>query len=102
MKIVLSVVDDRRWQGLVEIEGEVYKVTLWPGSATEEWKALLQTAAWVELDGEDKISKAIQIAKKDYESGTVSILDLMKAARADEPLMAKIREVMKSGDKASD
>ena len=94
--------DDRRWQGLVEIEGEIYKVTLWPGSATEEWKALLQTAAWVELDGEDKISKAIQIAKKDYESGTVSILDLMKAARADEPLMAKIREVMKSGDKASD
>jgi len=101
MKIVLSVVDDRRWQGLVEIEGEIYKVTIWPGSATEEWKALLQTAAWVELD-EGKILRAIMEAKKDYDGEStimdkVDIVELLKVARGDETLMAKIREVMESG-----
>jgi hypothetical protein len=104
MKIVLSVVDDRRWQGLVEIEDAIYKVTLWPGSATEEWKALLQTAAWVELD-EGKIPNAITKAKERYDLGGSaldSIQELLEMARGNADLERRIREVMSSGGPKDD
>jgi hypothetical protein len=96
VKIVLSVVDDRRWQGLVDIDGEIYKVTLWPGSTTEEWKALLQTAAWVELD-EGKIPNAITKAKERYDLGGSaldSVQELLEIARGNADLERRIREVL--------
>jgi hypothetical protein len=98
MKIVLSVVDDRRWQGLVDIDGEIYKVTIWPGSATEEWRALLQTSAWVELD-EGKVVDAIVKAKERYDLGGSAldeVAELMKLAEGNTELSRKIKEVMES------
>ena len=99
MKILISTSDVRMWQGLVQIEEEVYRVTLWPGSATEEWKALLQPAAWVELS-EGKVKKAIEEAKGVYDRGEsviekVDIVDLLEIVRGDEKLRKKIEEVMK-------
>ena len=100
MKIALSVVDDKTWKGLLMMDdGEIYKVTLWPGSATEDWRALIQVAAWVEIDSE-KIIKAISEAKERYDKGmmespTIEIVELMKVIQKDSVLRRKIEEVMK-------
>lgn len=59
MKLFLSQVDDRRWQGLVDINGETFKVVLFPGSATEPWVATLQVGGWVELTSDGRITAAI-------------------------------------------
>jgi len=100
VKIALSVVDDKTWKGLLMMDdGEIYKVTLWPGSATEDWKALLQVAAWVELDSE-KIIKAIGEAKERYDKGVmespiVGIDRLVDLLKGDKILLKAIEEVMK-------
>jgi hypothetical protein len=99
MKIALSVVDDKRWQGLLQLEdGEIWKVTLWPGSATEEWRALLQVAVWVKLDS-PKIMRAIEEAKVRYDRGMmespeIGIENLVELMKGDSELARKIREVM--------
>ena len=103
MKMMVIVVESRRWLGLVDIEGQVYKFTLWPGSATEEWRALLQPATWVELS-EGKIPRAISEAKKVYDVGPEpepqgdSLEELYLRLKMDESkkdLLAEIEEVMR-------
>lgn len=66
MKLFLSQVDTT-WKGLVDIEGETFKVTLLPGSATEDWKAVLEVGGWVELSSDGKIADAIRTALLDQE-----------------------------------
>ena len=102
MKIALSVVDDKTWKGLLQLDdGEIYKVTLFPGSATTEWKATLQVAAWVELDSE-KIIKAISEAKERFDKGVmespiVGIDNLVELLKTDSNLREKIAEVLRKG-----
>jgi hypothetical protein len=57
---------DRAWgRGLAEIDGQLYKIALFAGSATEEWSVILQPTLWqvVEEEGsveDGKISRAIR------------------------------------------
>lgn len=67
IKIVLGESSqDNRWWGLVEIDGEIYKVTLWIGSAVKPTTALLQTAAWTELTEEGSLFQPIKEAYDQY------------------------------------
>ena len=52
---------DRAWgRGLVEIDGEMYKLVLFSGSATEEWTAQLQPILFQEIEEESKIGRAVR------------------------------------------
>jgi hypothetical protein len=66
MNLFLCVIDDRRWQGLVEIEGETFKVNLFPGSAVKDWEAVLEVGGWVEISDDTKIPQAIIRALKSW------------------------------------
>lgn len=69
MKLFLSQVDSHSWKGLVEIEGETFKVTLFPGSATKDWDAVLEIGGWVELTPDTKLIQAIERSLIDWERG---------------------------------
>lgn len=60
MKLFLSQVDSHSWRGLVDINGETFKVTLFPGSATKDWEAVLEIGGWVELSDDSKLTQAIE------------------------------------------
>lgn len=62
MNLFLCVVDEHRWQGLVEIDGETFKVILFPGSATKDWEAVLMDGGWVELSDDSKLTQAVVTA----------------------------------------
>ena len=71
MKLFLCVVTDRRWQGLVDVEGEVFKVNLFPGSAVKDWEAVLEVGDWVDLTPDSTIVRAIERAKKSWDEFTI-------------------------------
>ena len=48
------------------MDGELFKVTLFPGSATEEWKAVLMAGAFVECTPTNKLAQAIERAYDEY------------------------------------
>ncbi len=61
---------DRAWgRGIAEINGELFKVTLFQGSATEEWTAILQPTLWqvVEEEGSVEDGKIIKALKREIE-----------------------------------
>ena len=68
MEMAVSHVGDR-WFGLVRIEDRIFKVTLWPGSATKEWEALLTETTFVELTPGGKIEKAISLEWRKWKLG---------------------------------
>jgi hypothetical protein len=99
MKLALVMVDDL-WKGLVEIEGELFKVTLWPGSATTEWKASLQPHLFVELTEGQPIANAIEVAKKRLGQDVTQIpstppeADLLRMVRDNPELLKEILEAL--------
>lgn len=65
MKLLLSVVEDRRWLGVVLTpEGQWFKVTLWSGGATHPWKADAQATTMVELEEKSPLYAPIEEAIK--------------------------------------
>lgn len=62
MKLLLTIIESTCWKGVVEIEDELFKVTFFPGSATEEWRAILQPTAFVRLTQGGELEKAISRA----------------------------------------
>ena len=59
MKLFLCVIDDHRWQGLVDIDGDTFKINLFPGSAVKDWQAVLEVGGWVELSDDSKLTQAV-------------------------------------------
>lgn len=66
IELALFDADTRCWKGLTLIDGELFKVNLFPGSATEEWQAVLMTGAFVELTPGNKLTQAIERAYNDH------------------------------------
>jgi hypothetical protein len=67
VELALSHIEQRVWVGLCLVDGELMKVRIFPGSATEDWQAELQPHLYVELS-EGKLKEAIERAKVDYDS----------------------------------
>jgi len=102
MKIELALfnTDERKWEGMVMVEGELFKVTIFPGSATEEWKAVLMTGAFVELTPENKLTQAIEVAygeyNKPYQTLKRSEVDELAKLVAEKPeMLEEIMEILK-------
>jgi hypothetical protein len=61
---------DRAWgRGLAEIDGQLYKIALFAGSATEEWSGILQPTLWqvVEEEGSVEDGKIMRAIKREME-----------------------------------
>ena len=97
MKIELALVDSdsRRWRGLIKVDGEVYGVTLFPGSATEEWRAVVEMGAFVELSEGAPLHKAIEKAVKEFneprDEDNKELLTLLKEISKDPNLLEELR-----------
>ena len=64
IEIVICSATQNNYKGLVRVSdlpNEVWKVTVWEGSATQEANAVVERAAWVELS-EGKIRDAVRRA----------------------------------------
>jgi hypothetical protein len=59
ISLSLTMIDDR-WVGLCKIDGDFHKVILIPGSATSEWRALLQPTLFIELTEGNPLTVAIK------------------------------------------
>ncbi len=62
MKLLLSHCETNWWKGLVETGEGLFGVTLFPGSATKPWTAVLECKGWVELTEGSPLITAIQAA----------------------------------------
>ena len=103
MKLFLSQVDSRSWRGLVEIDGETFKVTLFPGSATTDWEAVLEIGGWVELSDDSKLTQAIYSAyTSDQQRGEQPISKpqeqaILEALKEHPELLEEIANALKGG-----
>jgi hypothetical protein len=98
MRLFLSQAD-HHWIGLVDIEGETFKVTLTPGSATKPWTAVLESGGWVDLTEGSSITTAIQTALIEWQSGPsplpIPLEQTFLQALKDNPnLLAQIEKVI--------
>jgi len=103
IELALFDADDRRWMGLTLIDGELFKVNIFPGSATQEWSAVLMTGAFVELTGGDKLTQAIERAYDEYsrvgQPLTRSEVDKLTELVASKPeALEEIMAVLKGGE----
>jgi hypothetical protein len=72
MKLAISDVTPEGFTGLLKLDdGELRKVRVWSGSATTPWRAVIQTAAWVDLSVGTALDLALTQAVKDYNLGVV-------------------------------
>ena len=67
IELALSHVEQRSWKGLCLVDGELNKVIIYPGSATEDWEAEISPYLYVELT-EGKLKEAIERAHIRYNS----------------------------------
>jgi nitrogen fixation protein FixH len=67
VELALSVVEGRVWKGLTLIDGELFKVSIFPGSATTDWDAEVVPMTYVECDPGNKLAEAIERAVKMWE-----------------------------------
>ena len=92
MKIELALVetDERRWMGLVKVEGEVYKIVLFPGSATTEWRAVAMTGAFTGIEENSRLYEPIRKAVEEFNE----VRDEMKdeSARYEERMLKELLE----------
>jgi hypothetical protein len=88
-------------RGLVEIEGEMFKVTLFSGSATEEWSAILQPTTWIEVEDDDKIGRAILREKnkppEERRATYDPLKEVMRMLESTNPDLVKSIEVVMEG-----
>lgn len=95
MKLFLSQVTDRHWIGLVDIDGETFKVTLFPGSMVKDWEAVLEVGGWVELTPDTQITRAIERAKQGWDEFTIPVTQtqeeiILRAIQEQPQLMEEI------------
>lgn len=103
IELALFDADTNIWKGLTLIDGELFKVNIFPGSATEEWNAVLMTGAFVELTWESKVTQAIERAYDEYiKAGqrlTRSEVNSLTELVANKPeVLEKIMAVLKGGE----
>ena len=91
MKLCLTHIDDRKWVGVLEKEGDFFKVTLFPGSATTDWEAILQPTLFQSLTS-TKLIEAIDRSfnEKDFPSPGESV-----SYSLPDEVVEKVMEIMK-------
>ena len=99
MKLFLSQVETNHWKGLVDINGETFSVTLFPGSAVKGWEAVLEVGGWVDLTPDSIIVRAIERAKQAWDEFTISVdnqsqEDLILKAFQEQPEL--LNEILKA------
>jgi hypothetical protein len=67
IELALSAVESRVWKGLTMIDGELFKVSIFPGSATTDWEAEVAPHLYVECTPGNKMTEAIERAFKIWE-----------------------------------
>jgi len=102
VELALFDTDSRVWRGLVKIEGELFKVHLFPGSATKEWEAVLLTGAFVECTPNNPLTIAIEKAFEDYinlrQPLTRSEIDSLVELVNDKPeILEEIKKALEGG-----
>lgn len=106
MKINLALFNaERTWRGLTMIDGEMFKVTLFPGSATQPWEAELRVASFIELDEEKPLYKAIEKEFNHYINLSHGLTQdendkMVELIESNPEMMREIQEVLekKGGD----
>ena len=102
MKLILSVIEERRWLGVVEYNGDLYKVILFPGSATTDWQASLQPTSWVEMPLSSKIGEAVVRGHHRYDwvsKNRDTNHEMLKAVNENHQLMERILNLLKGEGK---
>jgi len=66
IELALFHADDLRWEGLCMIDGKLFKITFFPGSVNEEWKATLMVGSFVPLTEDGALFKAAHQAYEDW------------------------------------
>ena len=102
MKLFLCHTEDHTWEGLVDIDGETFKVNIFPGSATKDWQAMLMSGGWTELTPGNKLTLAIERAYADWKASglpiTISQQQTILEAIKDHPeLMDEIVKILRGG-----
>lgn len=102
IELALSHIESRVWVGLCLINGELNKVRLFPGSATEDWQAEVQPHLFVELTEGNQLKMAIERAAVASQEMTRSANEMDKLCRLMEEhpeLAEEIEQVLKGGGK---
>jgi hypothetical protein len=81
IELALSHIESRAWKGLCLIDGELMKVVIFPGSATEEWQAEIQPHLFVELTDGNKLKDAIERASASSQKMTRVASEMDKLCR---------------------
>jgi hypothetical protein len=67
IELALSAIEERVWKGLTLIDGELFTVSIFPGSATTDWDAEVAPMTYVECTPGNKMTEAIERAFKMWE-----------------------------------
>jgi len=67
IELALSMVERRVWKGLTLIDGELFAVNIFPGSATTDWDAEVAPMTYVECTAGNKMTEAIERGFKMWE-----------------------------------
>ena len=107
MKLFLCVIDDRRWQGLVDIDGETFKINLFPGSAVKDWEAVLEVGGWVDLTPNSQIVRAVERAKQGWDEFTIPVKQtqeeiILRAIQEQPQLMDEILKAISGKEEPDD
>jgi len=103
IELALSDVETRRWKGLCLIDGELFKVILFPGSATTDWTVQLTPTLFVECTPENKMTVAIEKGYKMWEIGEVVSSEdefrvMLKAINEHPEMLEEIRKALQKKD----
>lgn len=102
IELALSHIESRVWVGLCLINGELNKVRLFPGSATEDWQAQLQPHLFVELTEGNKLKDAIEreaVASQDVTRSASEMDKLIRLMEEHPELEEEIREALEGRER---
>lgn len=97
IELALSHIEPRVWEGLCLIDGELNKVRIFPGSATEDWQAEVQPHLFVELTEGNQLKMAIEraaVASQDVTRSASEMDKLIRLMEEHPELEEEIRKVL--------
>jgi len=103
MKVELALFDvEKVWRGLVKVDGELFKVYLFPGSATKEWEAVLMSGDFVECSPKNKLTQAIEKGYGEYIKAGQSLTQLevdklTELVAGNQEALEEIKKVLEGG-----
>lgn len=102
MKLFLADFEGHIWKGMVDLDGETFKVNIFPGSATKDWQAVLMSGGWTELTPGNKLTLAIEKALEDWKTSSLPIplsqqQTILETIKDHPELMDEIAQILKGG-----